>query len=169
MTLRGERVTLRPLAEADLPALVEQLAHPEVRAWWGDYDEARLRADYLSEDGDPAFVIEDADGATVGMIGYWEETEPDLRHAGMDLFVAADRHGEGLGGDALVTLGRHLFADRGHHRLVIDPSAANEKAIRAYEKVGFRRVGICRRAERSPDGAWRDSLLMDVLADELGT
>jgi aminoglycoside 6'-N-acetyltransferase len=28
-------------------------------------------------------------------------------------------------------------------------------------------VGVMRRAERAPDGRWRDSLLMDLLADEL--
>jgi aminoglycoside 6'-N-acetyltransferase len=32
--------------------------------------------------------------------------------------------------------------DRGHHRLVIDPAADNERAIRCYERVGFRRIGV---------------------------
>jgi aminoglycoside 6'-N-acetyltransferase len=49
----------------------------------------------------------------------------------------------------------------------IDPAAANEWAIRAYESVGFRRVGVMRQYWRGPDGAWRDGLLMDLLAEEL--
>ena len=53
------------------------------------------------------------------------------------------------------------------HRLVIDPSAANEPAIRAYSKVGFKPVGRLRRSWRRPDGTWEDQLLMDLLADEL--
>ena len=32
---------------------------------------------------------------------------------------------------------------------------------------GFRDVGVMRRYERANDGTWRDSLLMDLLADEL--
>jgi hypothetical protein len=44
------------------------------------------------------------------------------------------------------------------HRYV---SADNAAAIRVYEKVGFRTVGIMREYWRSPDGTWRDGLLMD--------
>jgi aminoglycoside 6'-N-acetyltransferase len=61
---------------------------------------------------------------------------------------------------------RHLFA-RGHHRIVIDPAAHNERAIRSYERVGFRPVGIMRRYERSADGGWHDGLLMDLLREDL--
>lgn len=164
--LRGERVVLRPLAEADLARLLEILVHPEVREWWGDYDEARLRRDYLSDDGDTAYAIVRGD-EVAGMIGYWEEDDPGCRHAGMDVFVAPDRRGEGLGRDALRTLARHLIDERGHHRLVIDPALANTRAIAAYERVGFRPVGVLRRAERLPGGDWRDCLLMDLLAEEL--
>ena len=57
--------------------------------------------------------------------------------------------------------------DRGHHRITIDPAAANVRAIAAYAKVGFRPVGVMRRYQRMPDGRWVDALLMDLLADEL--
>jgi aminoglycoside 6'-N-acetyltransferase len=40
-------------------------------------------------------------------------------------------------------------------------------AIRAYEKAGFRPVGVMRKYERLPGGDWYDGLLMDLLADEL--
>lgn len=65
------------------------------------------------------------------------------------------------------TLARYLIDERGHHRLTIDPAADNAPAIRAYEKVGFRAVGVMREHWRSPDGTWRDGLLMDLLAREL--
>ena len=51
--------------------------------------------------------------------------------------------------------------------MTIDPAAANTRAIRAYEKIGFRPVGVMRQYERAPDGTWRDGLLMDLLAGEL--
>jgi aminoglycoside 6'-N-acetyltransferase len=62
---------------------------------------------------------------------------------------------------------RYLIDERGHHRLTIDPAADNAEAIRAYEKVGFRPVGVLREYWRAPGGAWRDGLLMDLLASEL--
>ena len=60
-----------------------------------------------------------------------------------------------------------LIDERGHHRLTIDPAAHNTNAIKAYERVGFRPVGVMRKYERGPDGEWHDGLLMDMLAEEL--
>jgi aminoglycoside 6'-N-acetyltransferase len=51
--------------------------------------------------------------------------------------------------------------------LTIDPAAANTYAIKAYERVGFKPVGIMRQYERGPDGTWHDGLLMELLAEDL--
>jgi aminoglycoside 6'-N-acetyltransferase len=88
------------------------------------------------------------------------------RHAGMDIYLTASRHGRRLGAEAIRLLAPHLFAERGHHRLTIDPAADNAPAIRAYEKAGFRPVGTMRNYERGPDGVWHDGLLMDMLRGE---
>ena len=48
-----------------------------------------------------------------------------------------------------------------------EATCADAAAIRCYEKVGFRPVGVLRRDERGPDGTWHDGLLMDLLAEEL--
>lgn len=50
---------------------------------------------------------------------------------------------------------------------MIDPRTDNERAIRAYERVGFPPVGVMCRYERGPEGAWHDGLLMDLLRGEL--
>ena len=63
-------------------------------------------------------------------------------------------------------MARWLFDERGHHRLTIDPSAANARAIATYTAVGFRPVGLMREYERGPDGTFHDGLLMDLLRDE---
>ena len=81
--------------------------------------------------------------------------------------MATDHQGRGVGPEAIRLAARWLIDERGHHRITIDPAAANARAIRAYEKVGFRRVGVLREYERGPDGTWRDGLLMDLLAAEL--
>jgi aminoglycoside 6'-N-acetyltransferase len=65
------------------------------------------------------------------------------------------------------TLARYLIDIRGHFRLTIDPAASNTRAIRTYEKVGFKPVGVMRKYERGADGTYHDGLLMDLLADEL--
>ena len=112
------------------------------------------------------FAVEH-DRRVVGAIQWSAETEPDYRHAGIDIYMDPAVHGRGLGADAVRTLARHLIVDRGFHRLVIDPAADNAAAIRCYGKVGFRPVGIMRQYERGSDGTWHDGLLMDLLAEEL--
>lgn len=165
--LRGEVVLLRPTVTADAEPLTATLAHPSVAKWWGRYDRDRVERELIDpDDGTVPFAIE-IDGQVIGLIQYWEEPEPDYRHAGIDIFLHPAWHGRGLGADAVRTIARFLFEEGGHHRITIDPAAHNERAIRAYRKVGFKPVGIMRRYERGPGGVWHDSLLMDLLQEEL--
>jgi aminoglycoside 6'-N-acetyltransferase len=164
--LSGERVTLRPLEAADAPRLAEIAAEPEVARWWLALSEEDLLELADPDTDDVGFAVE-LDGELIGLAQAGEEADPDYRHASIDLFLTTGRHGQGLGPDTVRTLARWLFAERGHHRIVIDPAAANERAIRAYERVGFRRVGFMRRYERGADGDWHDGLLLDLLPEDL--
>jgi aminoglycoside 6'-N-acetyltransferase len=165
--LRGEWVSLRPATAADVPALAAIRAAPEVYRWWrGGEDLEAAVAEDLAEPDAHSLVVE-FDGRIVGAIQWSAEEEPDYRHAEVDVYLDAAVHGRGLGTDAVRTLVRHLITARGHHRVTIDPAAENAAAIRCYTKVGFRPVGVLRLNERGPDGAWHDSLLMDLLAGEL--
>ncbi len=164
-TLHGDRVTLRPLQERDLDALADVVAGPGVAGWWGTPKQRQEMREELRNRGS-AFAIE-ADGGLAGWLGFDEETDPDYRHASLDIFLAPDYQGRGLGPDALRIAARWLLEERGHHRLTIDPARHNERAIGAYGAVGFRPVGVMRDYERGADGRWHDSLLMDLLAEEL--
>ena len=156
--ISGERVTLRSADPDDWPRLLEIVREPEVARWWVSEPEP---------DEDAATLVIEVEGETAGGIQYWEEDDPDYRHAGIDVFLATAFQDRGLGSDAVRALARHLFVVRGHHRLTIDPAAANARAIRAYERVGFKPVGVMRQYERGPDRTFRDGFLMDMLAGEL--
>lgn len=164
--LRGRIVSLRPAVEDDVAALAEIRRHPDVHHHWrgGDDMDAAVREDMAEED--VGLVIE-VDDRIVGWIQFGEELEPDYKSASIDIYVDADVHGMGIGTDAIRTVARHLFTERGHHRITIDPAADNDKAIVCYTKVGFRPVGILRQAERGNDGTWHDSLMMDLLVPDL--
>jgi aminoglycoside 6'-N-acetyltransferase len=162
--LRGERVTLRPLEEADLDPLIAVVREPSVARWWGEAEEPDRLRENLRMDGD-AFAIE-ADGELVGWLGFVEETEPEYRSVGVDISLSGRFQGRSLGPDALRTVIRWFADERGHHRFTIDPAVLNERAIKAYESVGFKRVGVMRKAELI-DGEWTDGLFMDLLIEEL--
>jgi RimJ/RimL family protein N-acetyltransferase len=106
----------------------------------------------------------DPDGQVAGVIQYSESPQSEFRHAGVDVFLGTRWQGRGLGPEAIRAVVEHLFGRLGHHRAVVDPAAANERAIRAYERVGFRRVGLLRRYQRGPDGSYFDGLLMELLS-----
>ena len=114
----------------------------------------------------PTFVIE-VGGERAGWLGIGEDDDPNYHSAGMDVVLAGPFQGRGLGPEALRLAARWLIEERGHHRLTIDPAAANERAIRAYAAIGFKPVGVLRRYERLAGDEWRDGLLMDLLAEEL--
>lgn len=166
--LVGRSVMLVPLRDEHIAPLLAILAEPSVARWWPSADDAGRRRHLEAEPDVVGFAMLARPGREV--IGYLqtaEETEPDFHHAGIDLFLATDRQGHGHGPDAIRTAIRWLIAERGHHRITIDPAADNIQAIRAYEKVGFRPVGRLRSYQRFADGTWRDGLLMELLADEL--
>ena len=163
--LHGARVTLRPVRDEDADALLALLTEPAVAAWWQEWDEPRVR-ELMSDRDEPAIAIE-VGGELVGLLLLGEEAYPMYRHASLDIAIATEHQGQGLGPEALRLAIRHLIDERGHHRFTIDPAAANERAIKAYARLGFKPVGVMRSYERAADGSWHDGLLMDLLADEL--
>jgi aminoglycoside 6'-N-acetyltransferase len=163
--LRGDRVVLRPVTDADVDAIAAILAEPEVERWWGEHDADRVRRELIEDEETELLAVELA-GELVGILQIYEENEPAYRHASLDISLATRHHDRGLGREALRVAIDHLADERGHHRFTIDPSLANARAIRCYTAVGFKPVGVLRRYERAPDGSWRDGLLMDMLADE---
>ena len=131
--LRGRTVELRLVTPGDTPALADLLAQPSVRAWWGAYDEERLREDVfeLPEEGASFAIV--MEGAVVGLIQCWEENTPDYRHASMDIAVRHER--------------------AGHPRL--QPSRIQARGHHAAVRTGRGR-DVARRAAHGPAGGGDD-------------
>jgi aminoglycoside 6'-N-acetyltransferase len=152
---------LRALASGDAAELLRILRTPEVARWWDEPDEGFP----LTDDPGATRLVIEVDGAVAGLVQFSEELDPKYRHASIDLYLDPELHGRGLGTEAVGAVVRRLIDERGHHRITIDPAAANAAAIRAYEKAGFIRVGVMRRYERDVGGAgWHDGLLMEYVA-----
>jgi aminoglycoside 6'-N-acetyltransferase len=171
LIIQGPRVVLRQVVPTDLPSLLKILREPSVaRVWSAPNDEADrkllLGADPDGSEAITTFAITISD-RVIGWIAGWEKLEPEYRHAGVDLFVSGAQQGIGLGPEAIRLVCDWLFRVRGHHRITIDPAASNLRAIAAYEKVGFQRVGVLRRYELGADGTYHDGLLLDLVPEDL--
>lgn len=153
-------VELQPLDIAHVARLRELHQQPGVTRWWGPMEPGFP----FDEPESQRYAIV-ADGELAGLIQWGDDSYDENRHAYVDIFVADDLAGRGIGTEALRRLIEVLIDRLGYHRITIDPAVENAAAIRAYEKVGFSRVGTCTRAYLDPgSGEWRDELLMELVA-----
>jgi RimJ/RimL family protein N-acetyltransferase len=149
----SQPIEFRPLAAEDLPLLHRWLSAPHVREWWNDARTAEeIRTKYAPRiaGADPtrSFIIEHC-GKPIGYIqSYRIRDYPDYaRHvgapgdcAGIDLFIGeAEMVGRGIGTRAVAAFLRSIvFVDPAIGACAIGPEQGNRRAIRAYEKAGFR-------------------------------
>jgi aminoglycoside 6'-N-acetyltransferase len=140
--VNGALTTLRRATDADADLLVEWHADPEVARYWdGETFTRGEMLDRLRRPDVDAFIVESGD-RPVGYLQAWREGDA----GGIDMFLIPEARGRGLGPDAALALARHLRDERGWTRVIVDPYASNERAIRAWHKAGF--VDL---EERPPD------------------
>ena len=145
----------RPVSGDELPRLREWMTRPHVASVWTPTpSEDELRGEYLSRpdhSSRPRAYIAYLDDEPVGFIqsyvaanagdGWWpDERDPGV--VGIDQFLADEsRLNRGLGTAMVRAFVERLFEDPNTTRVQTDPSPTNSRAIRCYEKAGFRRVG----------------------------
>jgi aminoglycoside 6'-N-acetyltransferase Ib len=148
-------LTFRPVTSADVLLLHEWLARSHVAEWWGPPPSLpEVEEEYAPAGADATSdrrYIALGDGAPIGFIqsyvalgsggGWWpDERDPGVR--GIDQFLAnPEQLGRGLGTAMVRTFVQRLFADPAVSRVQTDPSPWNRRAIRCYEKAGFRALG----------------------------
>jgi RimJ/RimL family protein N-acetyltransferase len=156
------RFSFRPLQAADLPMLHGWLSRPHWTEWWGKAPTlAEVEAEYGVSINDPGQVqphVALLDGEPFAYIqsyvamgsgdGWWEdETDPGVR--GIDQSIGDAAHlGKGLGTAMVKAFVARLLADPQVTRIQTDPDPRNARAIRCYEKAGFRAIGEV----QTPDG-----------------
>jgi aminoglycoside 6'-N-acetyltransferase len=138
----------RPVTEKDLPMIAGWLAEPHVAEWWDDPDTeiAGIREHIDSISVEPLIV--ELDGKP---IAYLQSYDPHLEDGhpyadqpfgtlGIDLSIGVPSLvGIGHGSAIVRQFVNELFAE-GAPRVTIDPHPDNLRAIRAYEKAGFREI-----------------------------
>jgi aminoglycoside 6'-N-acetyltransferase len=153
-------IAVEPMRAEHADRIRELRATPEVVRWWEPGPDGW--PERTREPVEQLVVLVDREIA--GYVQYAEEPDPDYRHADVDIFLAPEQQGRGIGPEALRMVVRDLVEERGHHRITLSTHPDNERAIRCYEKVGFRRVGVLRKAARSSvTGDWENELLMELV------
>lgn len=136
----------RAVTEKDLPLIAGWLAEPHVAEWWDDPETeiAAIREHIDSVSVEP-LIVEFGGKPIAYLQSYDPHMEDDHPYAdqpfgtlGVDLTIGVpELVGIGHGSAIVRQFVEELFAE-GTPRIVIDPDPANGRAIRAYEKAGFR-------------------------------
>lgn len=150
------QITFKPVTVEDLSLLETWMALPHWQNWWGETDQELAQICNMIEGKDTTrpflFVIDDE---PLGFIQYWHvghQQNPSLiyqypwladipREAiGIDLSIGEAEHlSKGIGSKVLRQFVENLKLF-GHKIFIIDPDPDNERAIRAYQKAGFKPV-----------------------------
>ncbi len=137
------------VAEADLPVIAGWLALPHAAAWWGDpVTEIASIREHIDSDSVEPLIVELAGRPVAYLQSYDPHLEEDHPYAdqpfgtlGIDLVIGPPAL-TGIGhGPAIVTQFTEALFEEGAPRVIADPHPDNGRAVRAYEKAGFRPLG----------------------------
>ncbi|MGB9756957.1 MAG: GNAT family N-acetyltransferase [Candidatus Bipolaricaulaceae bacterium] len=172
--LYGNNLRLRAIEREDIPRFLRWLNDPEVRRFLLMHEplsrarEERWFEEQLSRQSDLILAIEVLVGDEWVHIGNVGLHRLDLKNRTAVLGIVIGEKGfwgKGYGREAIRVLLRYAFFEIGLHRVELETFAFNERALRCYEAVGFKRVGV-RREAFFREGAFHDVILMDLLAEE---
>jgi RimJ/RimL family protein N-acetyltransferase len=170
--LIGPTIYLRPLETDDARLLAGWLNDPEVNRTLRSYRPVTVTAeeDFLRRvaDSPTDLVLGIMVRSSEQLIGVCGLNEVDLRnrHAALGLLVGDKASwGQGHGTEATRLLLRHAFETWNLNRVWLHVYEFNERALRIYQKVGFRIEGRLRQ-ETFRAGRYWDTLVMGLLREE---
>jgi aminoglycoside 6'-N-acetyltransferase len=168
-------IEIRPLKEDDKYILAKWLSDPEVLQYYEGRD-----CPFTIEMVEEKFFIQSDEavrcmflfkGREIGYVQYYpideeERSKYGYNHSneeiyGTDQFIGEpDYWDRGVGTMLINALKEYLTGTMGVERLVMDPMVWNERAIRCYEKCGYRKTKILPNNELH-EGIWHDAWIVE--------
>lgn len=177
-SIEGERVVLRPVTVADVPALHAGMADLEMARLtgsihstaeahqhsWSIPELEEVYARWTAADDRIVWAIVDTSSNHVVGESVLHDLDVGNRSCGFRIWISGARD-QGLGTEATRLTLRHAFEDQGLHRVELEVYDFNPRARHVYEKVGFVHEGVKRQALLFDD-EWIDAHVMSILASE---
>ena len=155
MTIEKDEITIRDFTETDLPLMFKWLTDKRVLEYYEGRDVRftmdTLSAHFLEEIPDGFRMIIEYKKSPIGYAQAYqlsgelfdEYDYPDDGHIvfAMDQFIGEPKYwSKGIGSSFLKMMASHLKENMAAERVLLDPHQDNKRAIRAYEKAGFKTI-----------------------------
>jgi RimJ/RimL family protein N-acetyltransferase len=174
VNIETEGLILRALELKDASFLVELVNDPETREVLGAYnlvfpvsiDSEEKWISKVTERTDEAHMIITTrkGGRAIGILSVKDMSNKNAS-AHISIILERKSWDKGLGTEAVTGALDFLFNRKNTHRVWLRVDRRNARAIRCYEKCRFSMDGVLR-DDHFATGAWQDSLIMSILADE---
>jgi RimJ/RimL family protein N-acetyltransferase len=170
--LSGPNTYLRPVDKADAPTLVSWFNDPELTRfllWYRpmnlSQEEAFLDKIHASETDLILGIVTREGDRLIGCLGL-HQVDIRNRHAVFGISVGDKTYwGKGHGTEAARLIIDHAFLTLNLNRVWLEVFEYNQRAMRCYEKLGFRHEGRLRQHVYR-DGRYWDSLVMGILRSD---
>lgn len=173
MVYQHGQLSVRILGERDIPLLAKWLSDPAVLEFYEgrdnpfDYDKAKKV--FMDSDDEETKCIIEYVHRPIGYIQFYELDEVTKRKYGfgqeliygIDQFIGEVEYwNKGIGTLLVNSMTSYLIKEKRAKRVIMDPQAGNLRAIRCYEKSGFRKVSKLL-AHELHEGVYQDCWLME--------
>ncbi|WP_346938805.1 GNAT family N-acetyltransferase [uncultured Clostridium sp.] len=175
----ADGISIRKMEDTsfDYSLMAKWLSDPEVLFYYEGRDNAfnidRIKEKYspriLSEESVTPCIIE-LNQKPIGYVQYYYENDKkDLgvenydTPYGIDVFIGETEYqNQGIGTKAIKLLTKYLFEVKSVDVILIDPQTWNSRAIKCYERCGFKAIKILEKREFH-EGQYRDNLIMHLV------
>jgi RimJ/RimL family protein N-acetyltransferase len=177
-TLIHGLITLRPIAESDIPKIYASCQDPIIPAFTRvPHEYTMAHAEFfvrektpksLSEKTELAFAIDYGNGVDkvfAGIISFHSMDLPDLA-AEIGYWISAEVRGKGVGRTATQLLTNFGFETMGFERIEALVNTENIASQKLLKTAGYTLEGILRKKSRRYDGSQIDMAMYSVLREE---
>ncbi|KUP09091.1 2-aminoglycoside phosphotransferase [Bacillus coahuilensis m2-6] len=174
----NDHLVIRDLEINDTAHLVKWLSDPRVLEYYegrdNPFDKEKVKEAFYGPRGDEVRCIIEYDGKAIGYVQYYPIEEEEREKYGypveivygMDQFIGEVEYwNKGIGTSVVSKVVKYLLDVMGAEKVVMDPQVRNERALRCYEKCGFKKVKLLPRIEWH-EGVYEDCWLIEASKNE---
>lgn len=171
---KGEKIRLREYKKEDIKLAqeyvndseIKKLLNPGIPFLYTYEDEEKWYENLSASKDTYNFAIETLeDKKYIGGCGI-NEVDWKNSYVVVGIFIGdKDYLGKGYGTDAMKVLMNFIFEQMNIHKIKLNVFSFNKRAIKSYEKCGFKVEGILR-DELFVDGKYHDEVSMGILREE---